>query len=76
MALPEPSAEDRAAALGKAMAARRARAELTAQLKQGSTDLVDVLQDAETRPTAGSMRVSDLLGALPTVGNSQKRARS
>jgi hypothetical protein len=73
MALPEPSAEDRAAALGKAMAARRARAELTAQLKQGSTDLVDVLQDAETRPTAGSMRVSDLLGALPTVGNSQAR---
>ena len=39
----------------------------------GSTDLVDVLQDAETKPTTGSMRVSDLLGALPTVGKSQAR---
>ena len=72
MALPELSAEQRAAALAKAMAARRERAELKAQLKQGSTDLVDVLQDAETKPTTGSM-VSDLLGALPTVGKSQAR---
>jgi hypothetical protein len=73
MALPELSAEQRAAALAKAMAARRERAELKAQLEQGLTDLVDVLQDAETKPTTGSMRVSDLLGALPTVGKSQAR---
>jgi hypothetical protein len=59
--------------LAEATAARRARAELKAQLEQGATDLLDVLQDAETNPIAGSMRVSDLLAALPTVGKTKAR---
>jgi len=68
VALPELTPEQRAAALEKAAAARRARAELKENLKKGETDLKTVLKDAETDEIIGKMKVSALLEALPKVG--------
>lgn len=68
MALPELTPEQRAAALEKAAAARRARAELKDRLKKGDTDLKTVLKNAETDEIIGKMKVSALLEALPKVG--------
>ena len=47
MALPQLTDEQRAAALEKAAAARRSRAELKERLKRGGTTLKQVLADAE-----------------------------
>lgn len=68
MALPQLTPEERAAALEKAAAARRARKELKESLKRGGTDLKQVLKDAETDEILGKMKVSALLEALPKVG--------
>ncbi|CAM3994524.1 integration host factor, actinobacterial type [Smaragdicoccus niigatensis] len=68
MALPKLTDEQRAAALEKAAAARRARAELKEKLKKGVTDLKKVLDDADTDEILGKMKVSALLEALPKVG--------
>ena len=68
MALPQLTDEQRAAALEKAAAARRARAELKDRLKRGGTNLTQVLKDAETNEVLGKMKVSALLEALPKVG--------
>ena len=61
MALPQLTDEQRAAALEKAAAARRARAELKERLKRGGTDL-------KNDEILGKMKVSALLEALPKVG--------
>ncbi|GAA2818502.1 integration host factor, actinobacterial type [Crossiella cryophila] len=68
MALPQLTEEQRAAALEKAAAARRARAELKERLKRGGTNLKEVLKSAETDEVLGKMKVSALLEALPGVG--------
>ncbi|HEV7973338.1 integration host factor, actinobacterial type [Amycolatopsis sp.] len=68
MALPQLTDEQRAAALEKAAAARRIRAELKERLKRGGTTLVDVLKQAEDNEVLGKMKVSALLEALPGVG--------
>jgi len=68
VALPELTPEQRAAALEKAAAARKARAELKERLKRGGTNLKQVLKDAETDEILGKMKVSALLEALPKVG--------
>ena len=68
MALPQLTDEQRAAALEKAAAARRIRAELKDRLKRGGTNLTQVLKDAETDEVLGKMKVSALLEALPKVG--------
>lgn len=68
MALPELTEEQRAAALEKAAAARRARAELKERLKRGGTNLAEVLDNADHDETLGKMKVSALLEALPGVG--------
>lgn len=68
MALPQLTEEQRAAALEKAAAARRIRAELKERLKRGGTTLVDVLKQAEENEVLGKMKVSALLEALPGVG--------
>ena len=72
MALPQLTDEQRAAALEKAAAARRARAELKDRLKRGGTNLTQVLKDAESDEILGKMKVSALLEALPTLGNAQE----
>jgi len=66
--LPELTEEQRAAALEKAAAARRARAELKERLKRGGTNLREVLSGADNDDILGKMKVSALLEALPGVG--------
>ena len=61
MALPQLTDEQRAAALEKAAAARKARAELKERLKRGGTDLKKVLADAEGPFVAAS----DWMRAVP-----------
>ena len=68
MALPELTEEQRAAALEKAAAARRARAELKERLKRGGTSLSEVLEQADKDEVLGKMKVSALLEAMPGVG--------
>ncbi|MFB9903034.1 integration host factor, actinobacterial type [Allokutzneria oryzae] len=68
MALPQLTEEQRAAALEKAAAARRVRAELKERLKRGGTNLKEVLHSAESDEILGKMKVSALLEALPGVG--------
>ena len=68
MALPELTEEQRAAALEKAAAARRARAELKERLKRGGTSLSEVLEQADSDEVLGKMKVSALLEAMPGVG--------
>ena len=68
MALPQLTEEQRAAALEKAAAARRARAELKDRLKRGGTTLGEVLKQADSDEVLGKMKVSALLEAMPGVG--------
>jgi len=66
VAVPPLTDEQRAAALEKAAAARRARAELTT-LKQ-------VLDDAENDEAVAKLKVSALLESLPGVGKARAAA--
>ena len=68
MALPQLTPEQRAAALEKAAAARRVRAELKERLKKGQTSIKQVLIDAESDEALAKLKVSALLEALPGVG--------
>ena len=68
MALPPLTPEQRAAALEKAAAARKARAELKLRLKSGSITLADVLDSGETDDAIGKMKVVAVLEAMPGVG--------
>lgn len=68
MALPQLTDEQRQAALAKAAAARKARAELKERLKRGGTTLKQVLADAENDDALAKLKVSALLEALPGVG--------
>ncbi|GEL16614.1 MULTISPECIES: integration host factor, actinobacterial type [Pseudonocardia] len=68
MALPQLTEEQRAAALEKAAAARRARAELKDRLKRGGTTLQEVLTQSDSDEVLGKMKVSALLEAMPGVG--------
>lgn len=72
MPLPSLTPEQRAAALEKAAAARKARAELKEKLKTGEMSLDDVLSAASKDDIAGKMKVSAVLKALPGIGD--KRA--
>jgi transposase len=66
--LPQLTEEQRAAALEKAAAARRSRAELKERLKRGGTTLGEVLKQSDSDDVLGKMKVSALLEALPGVG--------
>ena len=68
VALPQLTEEQRAAALEKAAAARRVRAELKDRLKRGGTNLREVLNQSDSNEVLGKMKVSALLEALPGVG--------
>jgi hypothetical protein len=68
VALPPLTPEQRAAALEKAAAARRARADLKVRLKSSGASLADVLASGETDEAIGKMKVEALLEALPGVG--------
>ncbi len=67
MALPSLTPEQRAAALEKAAAARKARAELKVRLKSSGTSLDEVLADGQDE-VVGKMKVVAVLEAMPGVG--------
>lgn len=68
MALPPLTPEQRAAALEKAAAARRARAALKVRLKASGVSLAEVLESGETDEVVGKMKVVAVLEAMPGVG--------
>jgi hypothetical protein len=68
VALPSLSPEQRAAALEKAAAARKARAAVKDKLKHGGMSLQEVLDAAESDDVIGKMKVSAVLEALPGIG--------
>ena len=74
MALPPLTPEQRAAALGKAAEARRARAAVKNRLQYAQGDLGEVIDQGKKNDVIGKMRVSALLESLPGVGRVKARA--
>lgn len=68
MPLPILTPEQRSAALEKAAAARRERAEIKNRLKYSQGNLGDVIKEGQENEVIGKMKVSALLEALPGVG--------
>jgi transposase len=68
VALPPLTPEQRAAALEKAAAARRERAEVKNRLKHSGASLHDVIKSGQENDVIGKMKVSALLESLPGVG--------
>ncbi|HET6154144.1 MAG TPA: integration host factor, actinobacterial type [Marmoricola sp.] len=68
MALPPLTPEQRQAALEKAAASRRERAEVKNRLKHSGATIADVLAEGETNLVIGKMRVSELLASMPGLG--------
>ncbi|MGH3423646.1 MAG: integration host factor, actinobacterial type [Nocardioidaceae bacterium] len=68
MALPPLTPEQRQAALDKAAAARRARAEIKNRLKHSGGSLTEVLHEGQRDDVVGKMKVYDLLQSLPGLG--------
>ena len=74
MALPPLTPEQRAAALEKAAAARRIRAEVKNKLKNSKGSLAEVIEQGRTDDVIGKLKVQALLEALPGVGKIKSRA--
>jgi hypothetical protein len=66
--LPPLTPEERAAALEKAAAARKIRAELRERLKRSEVSLLDVFDLGAGDEAIGKMRVSAVLESMPGVG--------
>ena len=60
--------EQRAAALDKAAAARRERAEIKKRIRHSGASPLDVLREGQTNEVVGKMKVSALLQCVPGVG--------
>ena len=73
MALPHLTPEQRQAALEKAAAARRERAEVKNRLKHSGASLRDVLQAGQHNEVIGKMKVLDLLQSMPGLGKVRAR---
>ncbi|GAA4354143.1 integration host factor, actinobacterial type [Angustibacter luteus] len=73
MALPPLTPEQRQAALEKAAAARRERAEVKSRLKHAQGSLEDVIVEGQRNDVIGKMKVSALLEAMPGVGKVRAR---
>lgn len=73
MALPPLTPEQRAAALTKAAASRRERAEVKHRLKHAGASVAQVITDGRTNDVIGKMRVSALLESMPGVGRVRAR---
>jgi len=72
MALPQLTEEQRKQALEKAAEARRKRAEIKQQLKNGTLTLPQVLSRPDD-DTVGKMKVASVLESLPGVGKVRAR---
>jgi hypothetical protein len=70
---PTLSSEQRQAALDKAAAARRERAELKEKLKMGSINLKELLRLADSQEVVAKMKVLSVLESLPGVGKVKAR---
>ena len=68
VALPPLTPEQRQAALAKAAAARRERAEVKNRLKNSGASIADVLAEGQSNDVVGKMKVIDLLQAVPGLG--------
>ncbi|MDQ3615136.1 MAG: 30S ribosomal protein S13 [Actinomycetota bacterium] len=73
MALPPLTPEQRQAALDKAAASRRERAEVKNRLKHSGASLVEVLGQGRDNEVIAKMRVLDLLQAMPGLGKVRAR---
>jgi guanylate kinase len=69
--LPPLTPEQRAAALEKAAAARKARAEVKERLKKSGVSIAEVLNQGDTDDVIGKMRVSAVLESMPGVGKAR-----
>jgi transposase len=68
VALPPLTSEQRQAALDKAAASRRERAEVKNRLKHAGATLAEVIKQGQTNEVVGKMRVSELLQSMPGIG--------
>ena len=73
MALPPLTPEQRQAALDKAAASRRERAEVKNRLKHSGASIVDVLHEGQENEVIGKMRVVELLQSMPGLGKVRAR---
>jgi hypothetical protein len=73
VALPPLTPEQRAAALEKAAAARRERAEVKNRLKHSGGSLTQVIKEGQENGVVGKMKVSALLESMPGVGKVRAR---
>ena len=73
MALPQLTPEQRQAALDKAAASRRERAEVKNRLKHSGASILDVLREGQVNDVIGKMRVVDLLQSMPGLGKVRAR---
>ena len=74
MALPPLTPEQRQAALEKAAASRRERAEVKNRLKNAGATISEVLAEGQENEVIGKMRVVDLLQSMPGLGKVRARA--
>jgi signal recognition particle GTPase len=70
---PSLSPDQRQAALDKAAAARRQRAELKEKLKMGSITLKELLDQSVNDDVVGKMKVLAVLESLPGLGKVKAR---
>jgi hypothetical protein len=70
---PSLSPEQRRAALEKAAAARRARAEVKDRLKMGLLTFAELLEEAENDEVVGKMKVLAALESMPRLGKVKAR---
>jgi DNA uptake protein ComE-like DNA-binding protein len=68
VALPPLTPEQRQAALDKAAASRRERAEVKNRLKHSGATLADVVEESRSNEVIGKMRVKELLQSMPGIG--------
>jgi len=73
VALPQLTPEQRQAALDKAAAARRERAEVKNRLKHSGASLPEVLEEGQHNDVIGKMKVRDLLQSMPRLGKVRAR---
>ncbi len=73
MALPPLTPEQRQAALEKAAASRRERAEVKNRLKNSGASIAEVLKAGASNEVIGKMRVVELLQSMPGLGKIRAR---
>ncbi len=73
MALPPLTPEQRQAALEKAAASRRERAEIKNRLKNAGASIIEVVHEGQVNEVVGKMRVVDLLQSMPGLGKVRAR---